>query len=73
MKKDEEMIVSIMSAIGVCESKENQRNFFSRETYLREINLGFLEKNTVIDLMLLKLLGVCHVVSPSRRKGFLCK
>ena len=54
-------------------AKKIKEFFFSRETYIREINLGFLEKNIVIDLMLLKLLGVCHVVSPSRRKGFLRK
>ena len=46
----------------VCESKEKQERFFiSHETYTRII---------VIDLIIVKLFGVCPVVFPFKEKGF---
>ena len=47
---------------SVCESKEKQKCFFlSCETYTRII---------VIDLIIVKLLGVCPIVFPFKEKGF---
>ena len=47
---------------SVCESKEKRESFFfSCETYTRII---------VIDLIIVKLLGVCSIVFPFKEKGF---
>ena len=47
----------------MCErAKKNKRNFFlCREAYTRII---------VIDLIIVKLFGVCPIVFPFKRKGF---
>ena len=46
----------------MCESKEKQERFFiSNETYIRII---------VIDLIIVKLFGVCPVVFPLKEKRF---
>ena len=59
------MLPPLKKIIRVCESKENKRDFFfSHETYIKII---------VVDLIIMKLFGVCLVVFPSRRKGFPCK
>ena len=56
------MLPLLREIICVCESKEKQEKFlFNHETYTRII---------VIDLIIVKLFGVCPVVFPSRRKSF---
>ena len=58
------MLLPLKEIISVCvrAKKKQERFFFSCETYIRII---------VIDLIIVKLFGVCPVVFfPSRRKGF---
>ena len=59
------MLPYLRKIINVCESKENERDFFfNHETYTKII---------IIDLIIVKLFGVCFVVFwsfPSRRKDF---
>ena len=50
------MLPPLKKIINVCEGKENKRDFFfRRETYARII---------VIDLIIIKLFGVCTIVFP---------
>ena len=56
------MLPPLKKIIRVCESKENKRDFFfSRETYTKII---------VIDLIIVKLFGVCLMVFFFKKKGF---
>ena len=57
------MLLYFREIISLCESKEKTREiFFSRETYTRII---------VINLIIMKLFGVCPVVfSLKKKKGF---
>ena len=56
------MLSHLRKIISVCESKENKRDFFFRyETYRKII---------VIDLIIVKLFGICPVVFPFKEKGF---
>jgi len=59
----------------VCKSKKDKKIFFSYETYTRgfiivhlklEINL----RTIVIDLIIVKLFGVCLMVFPFKEKWF---
>ena len=57
------MLSPLREIICVCESKEKQERFFiSNETYIRII---------VIDLIIVKLFGVCPVVFPLKEKRFI--
>ena len=56
------MLPPLREIISMYESKENKRDFFfSRETYTKII---------VIDLIVVKLFGVCLMVFPFKEKGF---
>ena len=59
------MLLPLKEIISVCvcvKAKKNKRDFFfSHETYIRII---------VIDLIIVKLFGVCPVVFPFKKKGF---
>ena len=56
------MLPPLREIICVCESKKKQEKFlFNHETYTRII---------VIDLIIVKLFGVCPVVFPFKEKGF---
>ena len=56
------MLPPLKKIICVCESKEKQKIFFfNYETYTRII---------VIELIIVKLFGVCLMIFPSRRKSF---
>ena len=55
----------------MCESKEKHRDFiFSHETYTREINLIFLEKDIAIEFILTDLSRVCPVIFLFKEKEF---
>ena len=62
------MLLRLKKIISMCvcererENKEKQEGFFlNRETYIRII---------VIDLIIVKLFGICPVVFPFKEKGF---
>ena len=53
------------------ESKEKYRDFFfNRETYTKEINLRFLEKDIVIEFIIIDLSRVCPVIFLFKKKEF---
>ena len=60
LKNREKRLLPLRKIICV-RGKKNKRDFFSRETYTRII---------VIDLIIVKLFGVCPVIFPFKRKGF---
>ena len=65
IKGERKVLPHLRKIISVCENKENKRDFFfSCETYIRII---------VIDLIIVKLFGVCHMVFPFKEKGFSMK
>ena len=61
-KRESKVLPPLRKIISMCESKENNRDFFfSRETYTKII---------VIDLIIVKLFEVCLMVFSFKKKGF---
>ena len=59
---ESKMLLPLKEIISVCESKEKkERFFFSCKTYTRII---------VIDLIIVKLFGICRMVFSFQKKGF---
>ena len=51
-------------------AKKNRDFFFNCETYTKEINLRFLEKDIVIEFIIIDLSRVCPVIFLFKKKEF---
>ena len=63
IKRREQSVAPLRKIISVCvcEQRKTREFFFSCETYIRII---------VIDLIIVKLFGICPMVFPFKEKGF---
>ena len=61
-KKKSKVLPPFRKIVSVCGSKENKRDFF--------FNCEIYTKIIIIDLIIVKLFGVCPIVLPFKKKEF---